>query len=1108
MSWFDSSNWANIAKNATETAKIALKQAQKNIDKVLEIQEISRQEGDPASGHETLSENGSASGIQSRSLSPLPKLIKDETDGFFDAFGVNDSKPSSKRGSSSRSSLLESSSEPTSKLKSPQFSPSISRVASSSSLSRLNGANGWKSSELQAVVTDSRHSPLTTTSPTPSHSFVETVDLQPEPSASSVSLLPDEPTVPSDKYNEEKASAKTSFSTNKTDYTSEDFTDDGPQPLPSQISQGRLEILFQDEDDKNFVDIPLDTEHSLGETIMEVKEFSQGRSLTAVFDEDSEPDLRNTLARESLPVQAALEDVPLSLEEYIGNAADDSLQSAYKHVTVEEKPTEDEIMDIKIRVEDVDIEGSSQPYQNIDISKPGPKEPIDRRATTPEEEVEIREAVALDQEETHEEAAHLTHVHEETGEVPVALVLGLEETERLSDQSSAAAIEETSAKTHHVPTVVVSVPEELKKELQHLREVLAARERKLVDICSENAQLKEEKDNLSSQVADLTAAHSQLETFANDRGDEITMLEGKLHIASEEKESLMEQLQLTKIELANANASRMKSDSSASLSKDLQRQLQEKELLVKELMEEGEKLSKQQFQSSSHIKKIKQKQKELEAEVEKLKGELEGKTNEVATLKNTLAFAEDLDQKNTIVIKQLSANVDRLEKDLLASRNLHEEAKAKISSMQAALDNAYKELADLHRQKAAHEGHVHETLLTTELAAKEELRLALEQQKQQLVQDQAELMERLEILQANLNRAECTLKRKEDSFRDELADYQQRVNEANKRNEELSQSLSQSTRPLLRQNEALQRQLAEQSSTFEQLELSLTKRHQEAVTQLTLAQEKERAATEKLLVITGKMSALEGRISALREERSSLSSEVDAERHKVRDLSDKLSSQQRELDKVRQLSVAEVSDLRREKQLLEHQLNLEKEKAGMEARKVATLAEQLAELQKQVHASPSSTGQSVNQSPLRRSDSANSTGSTLDGRWSPNSQQGSSLYDVLRNVNMSSLDTVQSSLKQKESEVQYLRQELRQLELSRQRHTDEMLKLTEKTIELDSVKQQLEEMTAAKEDIGRRYNAMLQMYGEKVEEIQELRLDFEDMKALYKSQIVVLTQKQ
>ena len=45
------------------------------------------------------------------------------------------------------------------------------------------------------------------------------------------------------------------------------------------------------------------------------------------------------------------------------------------------------------------------------------------------------------------------------------------------------------------------------------------------------------------------------------------------------------------------------------------------------------------------------------------------------------------------------------------------------------------------------------------------------------------------------------------------------------------------------------------------------------------------------------------------------------------------------------------------------------------------------------------------------------------------------------------------------------------------------------------------------QEVGRRYQAMLQMYGEKVEELQELRLDFEDMKALYRTQIDALTQK-
>lgn len=39
MSWFESPNWASIGSIAAKTAKTALKHAQKNIDKVLEIPE-------------------------------------------------------------------------------------------------------------------------------------------------------------------------------------------------------------------------------------------------------------------------------------------------------------------------------------------------------------------------------------------------------------------------------------------------------------------------------------------------------------------------------------------------------------------------------------------------------------------------------------------------------------------------------------------------------------------------------------------------------------------------------------------------------------------------------------------------------------------------------------------------------------------------------------------------------------------------------------------------------------------------------------------------------------------------------------------------------------
>ena len=39
--------------------------------------------------------------------------------------------------------------------------------------------------------------------------------------------------------------------------------------------------------------------------------------------------------------------------------------------------------------------------------------------------------------------------------------------------------------------------------------------------------------------------------------------------------------------------------------------------------------------------------------------------------------------------------------------------------------------------------------------------------------------------------------------------------------------------------------------------------------------------------------------------------------------------------------------------------------------------------------------------------------------------------------------------------------------------------------------------------MNQRYDALLQMYGEKVEEANELRLDLEDVKDMYKAQVVI-----
>lgn len=71
----------------------------------------------------------------------------------------------------------------------------------------------------------------------------------------------------------------------------------------------------------------------------------------------------------------------------------------------------------------------------------------------------------------------------------------------------------------------------------------------------------------------------------------------------------------------------------------------------------------------------------------------------------------------------------------------------------------------------------------------------------------------------------------------------------------------------------------------------------------------------------------------------------------------------------------------------------------------------------------------------------------------------------------------------------------------------ELSNLSMKVEELTGKLIQVEALNANLSEIQTRYDALLQMYGEKVEETQELQLDLEDVKEMYKSQIDQLLRK-
>lgn len=76
-----------------------------------------------------------------------------------------------------------------------------------------------------------------------------------------------------------------------------------------------------------------------------------------------------------------------------------------------------------------------------------------------------------------------------------------------------------------------------------------------------------------------------------------------------------------------------------------------------------------------------------------------------------------------------------------------------------------------------------------------------------------------------------------------------------------------------------------------------------------------------------------------------------------------------------------------------------------------------------------------------------------------------------------------------------------QWELSRRDHERDQL-----TTELAALTSKVEEQSISLvelSDLQKRYDALLQLYGEKLEESEELKLDLQDVKDMYKAQVFI-----
>ncbi|XP_043280220.1 TATA element modulatory factor [Venturia canescens] len=620
--------------------------------------------------------------------------------------------------------------------------------------------------------------------------------------------------------------------------------------------------------------------------------------------------------------------------------------------------------------------------------------------------------------------------------------------------------------------------EKLLRRTQEMTEILQVRESKLIDVSRMNMELHEQNIHLKKQLdsIEMRAEQTQeLNRITEDYTQRLSALEKKFQQAISERDSLRDQLDV------------MRQEASARLSsRELLSITAEKDDIIKELREEGEKLSKQQLQHSNIIKKLRAKEKENETLLKSQKEQLEEQSSELERLKRSLYAKEEIERTQIEAVHTLTARIKKQETDILSLQEKLDNALNKMDAYKTSLDATKIDSANVKAK------------LTS---AEEELKRALEN-----AGESCQLAAQVEDLKHKLRQSEEAHVKSVTNLKRDNNELLKRLEISEARNEELSESVTLVTKPLLRQLEQLQSSFALKASNFSKQEKLMSEKIDELQSKLESLVTTDRSLVEENVCLKKKLSSLEAQIKRKDTEKNDVEETLKKLRLQFRELEQENSCNRATIEKLEESHEEEKRDLKREIQSLTDKLSMEKAATNAEKRKNnAFVLEQQQSIDQESRLSPTlSIGR----------DSIGSTSSVWpafnESLFESGSGRFPSVYESLRTGGNSTsiIENLQAQVKQRDGEIQQLQWEISRRNNERDILNMELSSLTFKIEELTSKVAQVEALNESLNEIQTRYDALLQMYGEKIEETQELRLDLEDVKAMYKSQIDQLLKRE
>ncbi|KAI3789744.1 hypothetical protein L2E82_02547 [Cichorium intybus] len=676
---------------------------------------------------------------------------------------------------------------------------------------------------------------------------------------------------------------------------------------------------------------------------------------------------------------------------------------------------------------------------------------------TTEDEVKTQEEETTG-EVSDDQTGNVTHQHEEA-QSATSDVANIQVSDSVSNES----IKEQQLISGSSEDSVVEL-EKVKREMKSMETALLGAAKQAQAKADEIAKLMNENELLKSLLEDQMrkSNEAEIESLREEYHQKVSTLERKVYALTRERDTLRRE-------------QNKKSDAAALL--------KEKDEIITQVMAEGEELSKKQAAQESQIRKLRAQVREFEEEKKGLITKLQVEENKAESLKR-----------------------DKLATEILLQETI-EKSQAELATQKEFYTNA------LNLAKEA------EAL--AEAQANDEARSELEARLKESEERETMLIQTLEELRQTLSRKEQQTVFREDMLRRDIEDLQKRYQASERRCEELITQVPESTRPLLRQIEAMQETTSRRAEAWNTVERSLTSRLQEAETKAAASEERERSMNERLSQTLSRINVLEAQISCLRTEQTQLTRSLEKERQRAGESRQDYLALKEEADTheghVSQL-LEQIKELKRTHKIalqeaLTHrellQQDVEREKAArLELEKTAHLAEQNPIVRTKSNfendlshgLSRASSVSSMEESYYLQASLDSSD--TLSERRNPGEATMSSYYLKSKTPN-----AFEAALRQKEGELASYMSRLSSMESIRDSLAEELVKMTGECEKLRAEVSQLPGMRAELEALRQRHSAALELMGERDEELEELRADILDLKEMYREQVNILVNK-